>query len=223
MKNKIYSGLICSCLLSILFIGAAYAKDNLEDALQKKYQQINTMKAEFSQSLSHRESGSVEKRQGTLFFEKPLKVRWETKAPHAEMLLITDKEIWNYLPDEEVAYKYKPELMQDMRTLIEVITGQAKLDEDFEVKPLGKQKGLTVLHLFPYEPTPEMVEAVVGIDEKTMLIKKASIVDFYGNINTMEFGVIELNIKLDSGTFSFTPPKDIDVEDGSKRVSQAFN
>ncbi len=217
MKNNFFV-LICCCVCSIFLMGIAYASNNLEDNLQKKYQQINSLKAEFSQSLTHRESGSVEKRQGTIIFEKPLKVRWETKAPHAELLLITPKEIWNYLPDEEVAYKYQPDLMQDMRTLIEVITGQAKLDEDFEVKKLGKQGALTVLHLFPYEPKPEMVEAVIGIDEQSMLIKKASVVDFYGNVNTLEFNTIELNAKLGANVFSFTPPEGIDVEDGSKRI-----
>ncbi len=215
-KNNFYT-IICCCLLSVLFLDVSYAQANLAENLQSKYQNIQTLKANFSQNLTHRESGSVEKRQGTIIFEKPLKVRWETKSPHAEMLLINPQEIWNYLPDEEVAYKYQPDLMQDMRTLIEVITGQAKLDEDFEVKKLGKEGDLTVLHLFPYEPKPEMVEAVIGIDEQSMLIKKASVVDFYGNINTLQFDKIELNSKLNDDVFSFTPPEGIDVEDGSKR------
>ncbi len=217
MQKYSFCSIYCVMLCVFLLCGTAHAASSLEDDLQKKYQQINTMQTTFAQSLVHRESGSVEERKGTLIFQKPLNVRWETNDPHAELLLITDKVIWNYLPDEEVAYKYKPNLMQDMQTLIEVITGQAKLDEDFEVNKMGEKDGLAILHLLPYEPTPEMVEAVVGIDAKTLLIKKASIIDFYGNMNTMEFTSIKTNITLDKDVFNFTPPKGIDVEEGGSR------
>ena len=47
----------------------------------------------------------VQKRSGTIAFKRPLLVRWETSAPHAELLMVTDREIWNYLPDEELAYR----------------------------------------------------------------------------------------------------------------------
>ncbi len=206
-------------LLSFILINDAKAVSNLEDELQKKYQNINSLHTTFTQKLTHKESGSVEQRNGTLSFQKPLNVRWETQNPYPELLLITDKVIWNYLPDEEIAYKYKPNLMQDIQALVEVITGQAKLGEDFEVKHVGKEGELTVLQLFPYEPKPEMVEAIIGIDTKNMLIKKASIVDFYGNINTMQFTSIKINSGINKNTFSFTPPKGIDVEDGSSRVN----
>ncbi len=213
MKNYFIHFILLLCFMLTSPAQAA----NIEDELQKKYKQINTMQTKFNQKLTHRESGSVERREGTLIFQKPLNVRWETKDPNAELLLITDKIIWNYLPDEEVAYKYEPNLMQDMQALLEVITGQAKLGEDFEVRTIGKEGELTVLQLLPYEPKPEMVEAIIGIDTKNMLIKKASIVDFYGNINTLEFTSIETNIKVAKDVFNFTPPKGIDVEDGSNR------
>ncbi len=217
MYNKKFRFFLLCIFFSIWMSDTVFAAGNIEADLQIKYQQMKNMKTEFNQSLTHRESGTVQKRQGTFIFEKPLNVRWETKDPHAEMLFINSKEIWNYIPDEEIAYRYKPDLMQDMQTLIEIITGQAKLGEDFEVREVGKEGELTVLSLLPYEPTPEMSEAVIGIDTKDMLIKKASIIDFYGNINTMQFTSIEINLNLAKDVFSFTPPEGIDVEEGRLR------
>lgn len=49
--------------------------------MQKKYESMQSFTAEFTQRLVHQESGSEETRQGTLAFQKPLRVRWETKAP----------------------------------------------------------------------------------------------------------------------------------------------
>ena len=40
--------------------------------------------AEFEQKLTHKESGAVETRYGTLHFKKPLLIRWETKKPIKE-------------------------------------------------------------------------------------------------------------------------------------------
>ena len=192
---------------------SAAAAPKLETELQKNYEQIKGFKASFTQRLTHRESGSVEERKGTLLFQKPLLVRWETAKPHAEVLIVTPREIWDYLPDEEVAYRYAPQLVQDSRSLIQVITGQARLDEDFSIKAEGEEQGLSKLRLYPKDPTPELVEAVIWVDAKARLIRKALIVDFYGNTNEVAFSELTPNATLPTNSFSFTPPKGVEVED----------
>lgn len=201
--------LLCGALL---WTPAQAAPQGLEEGLQKNYERMQSFKAAFTQKLLHKESGSVEERKGTLLFKKPLQVRWETAAPHQELLIITDKEIWDYLPDEEVVYRYSPELVQDSRSLIQVITGQARLDEDFSVKAMGAENNLQKLQLYPKEPTPQMVEATIWVDAKK-LIRKAVIVDFYGNTNEVTFTELVPDASLPTGTFAFTPPKGVEVED----------
>ncbi len=208
-------------VICLLLLAMPAQANTLESEIQKKYQTISNMKTQFTQSLVHRESGAVQQRQGELLFQKPLSVRWETKTPHAELLVINDKEIWNYLPEEEVAYRYTKDLVQGSQALIEVITGQAQLNKDFSVQNLGQGEKdtahLTILDLFPHEPTPDMVEARIWVDDKTKLIRKARITDFYGNTNELAFTSIETNVTLSKNTFDFTPPEGVDVEEGSKQ------
>lgn len=208
------------CLTLMLLSTAPALAAGLEAELQKNYEQIKAFKATFTQKLTHKESGSVEERQGTLLFQKPLLVRWETAKPHAELLVITPKEIWDYLPDEELAYRYPPQLVQDSRSLIQVITGQARLDQDFTVKAQGEEQGLQKLTLFPKDPTPELVEAVIWVDAKAKLIRKAVITDFYGNTNEVAFSAITPNISHAASAFTFTPPKGVEVEDRMDREVQ---
>ncbi len=189
---------------------------SLEAEIQKKYKEIKTIKTTFQQTLDHKESGSVQKRTGTLFFQKPFLVRWETKEPNPELLLIGSKIVWNYLPDEEVAYKYTPDIVEGSRPLVQVITGQAQLNKDFSVKNMGKDAGYTKLHLYPNDPTPQMVEASIWVD-KNNIIRKASIIDFYGNSNTLHFTAVQTNVTFPKNTFSFKPPKDVDVENGMRK------
>ena len=204
------AGTFFCALLCAPFLALA---SNLTDLIQQRYDKLNSFSASFEQTLTHKESGSVEKRQGTLLFQKPLLIRWQTAKPHAETLVVTAKEIWDYLPDEEVAYRYPPSLAKDSRSIIQVITGQAVLTKDFEVKDEGLENGLAKLRLYHKEPAPQMVEALIWVEPGSGYIRRASIVDFYGNINDVRF----IEFKPDTGPkasdFSFTPPKGVEVED----------
>jgi len=210
------------CMLSFLLLpqaAVAAAKPQLNAVVkevQRVYGAMDAFQATFTQKLSHQESGSFEMRNGTLLFKKPLFVRWESVKPNAELLVINSREIWNYLPDETIAYRYAPELAKDSRTLIRVITGQARLDQDFFVEEDGKEDGLLRLRLHPLEPTQQMVEAGIWVDPASYLIKKAIVVDFYGNSNEVTFTGLNTKLKLAENSFDFTPPKDATVEDRRK-------
>ncbi|MCL2122504.1 MAG: outer membrane lipoprotein carrier protein LolA [Desulfovibrionaceae bacterium] len=208
-------------LMLILFPQAAFAAakpqiNTVVKNLQRVYGAIDAFQANFTQKLIHRESGSFEMRSGTLLFKKPLFVRWETAKPNAELLMINNREIWNYLPEEKLAYRYAPELAQDSRTLIRVVTGQARLDQDFVVEEDGKEDGLLRLRLYPLEPTQQMVEAGIWLDPAAHLIKKAIIVDFFGNSNEVTFTGLNTKLKLEEKSFDFAPPKGVAVEDRRK-------
>ena len=151
-------------------------------------------------------------------FKKPLFVRWETAAPNAELLLVNDREIWNYLPDEELAYRYSREIAEDSRSVIQVITGQSSLDKDFDVQNIDSEKGgLLHLVLFPKEPSTEMTEVQLWIEQSSGLIRRARIMDFYGNTNDIELVKIKAGAAVADSDFKFTPPEGVEVEDHIER------
>ncbi len=199
------------CLIMTSF--ATAQNTDMAAAIQARYEKLGSFAADFDQTLTHKESGAVEKRQGKLLFKKPLLIRWQTVSPHEETLVVTGKEIWNYIPEEEVAYRYPPSLVQDSRSIIQVITGQAALTKDFDVKAEGREDGLSKLRLFPKEPAPQMVEAVIWVEPDTGYIRRASILDFYGNSNEVRFNRFSPDVSIKASEFSFTPPKGVDVED----------
>lgn len=198
--------------LVLLAASAAQAAD-IAASIQARYEKLRTFSATFEQTLTHKESGSVEKRQGSLLFQKPLLIRWQTDKPHEETLVVTNKEIWDYLADEEIVYRYPLQLVRDSRTIIQVITGQAALNKDFDVKEAGRENGLTKLHLYPKEPAPQMVEALLWVEPATGYIQRASIIDFYGNSNDVRFTQFKPDASFKASDFTFTAPKGVEVED----------
>ncbi|MDR1855606.1 MAG: outer membrane lipoprotein chaperone LolA [Desulfovibrio sp.] len=204
---------------TILFLAVPVASPGASDIaarMQRTYSETSTFTADFEQTLTHRESGAVEKRQGSLQFRKPMLVRWETVKPARELLTVTPKEVWNYLPDEEVAYRYPLSVVQDSRSIIQVLTGQAALTKDFDVKEKGSEAGTTTLLLYPKEPSTQLVEARLTIETSTGFIQRAVLADFYGNLNDVRFTRLVPNASLPASAFTFTPPKGVEVEDRSK-------
>ncbi|WP_374279487.1 outer membrane lipoprotein chaperone LolA [Desulfovibrio sp.] len=216
---RIKSIYILAAGLVLMAATAAQASD-IATTIQARYEKLRTFSATFEQTLTHKESGSVEKRQGNLLFQKPLLIRWQTDKPHEETLVVTNKEIWDYLADEEIAYRYPLELVRDSRTIIQVITGQAALTKDFDVKEAGTENGLAKLHLYPKEAAPQMVEALLWVEPATGYIRRASIIDFYGNSNDVRFTQFKPDTSLKASDFTFTAPKGVEVEDRIDRKVQ---
>lgn len=216
---RVFWGVLIVTFFVVCWEMAASAAD-MAFRIKARYDDLQAFSATFEQILVHKESGSKEKRQGRLLFQKPLRIRWQTEKPHEETLVVTAKEIWDYLPDDGVAYRYPRDLVQDSRSIIQVVTGQAALTKDFDVKNEGEEKGLVKLRLYPKEPTSQMVEARLWVDPITAFIRRASIVDFYGNINEVRFIRFQPDVAVKSADFVFIPPKGVEVEDRTDSTVQ---
>lgn len=214
---------LAACSLIVISIAtaafSASADNALIDRIRQHSDKIRSFSSGFEQALSHKESGSTEKRKGRILFQKPMLIRWQTAKPHEETLVINEKEIWDYLPDEEVAYRYSPDLVKDSRGIIQVLTGQAALTKDFDVKPSGNEGPYTKLTLYPHEPTTQMVEAAIWVDPQTGAVHRAKITDFYGNTNDVRLTDFQADTKTAKKDFQFVPPKGIEIEDRMEQGS----
>ena len=216
MTLRILCGLALALLLALPRADAAGQEDMLKKT-QSAYAAMQTFRAEFTQKLTQRETGTMQQRTGTIIFKKPLFVRWETAAPNAELLVVNDKEIWNYLPDEELAYRYSRSLADDSRSIIQVITGQSPLDRDFDVQDRAQDGRLLRLTLYPKEASTEMTQVRLWLEQSTGLIRRAVIIDFYGNTNDIELVAIKPGASVSDADFRFEPPGGVEVEDHIER------
>jgi len=220
----------CACTLALMLacispLGVqAAAQDTLASAVQKRYATIDALTATFTQTLTHQESDSKEVRQGILSFKKPRLLRFETEAPYAQCIIANDELIWDYLPDESVAYQYALSMLEESASIYNVMTGQSRFDTDFVVQEEADDGAWRVLVLFPNEPSTQFIEAKLWIHAKTYLMERVIITDFYGNTNEVRFKNIRINPVLPASTFVFTPPPGVDVEDtrGDAEIGDSF-
>lgn len=194
---------------------------NIIENMQARYDAMQSMTASFRQELRHRDSGSGQINDGILQWRKPLLVRWEVLGANAEIFVVGQDSIWNYFPDEELAYIYPLNLVENSMDIIKVVTGQSTLKEDFSVIDEGVEKGedgrnLARLHLYPHEPAQNFTEAVLWLDTKNFLIDRVLIYDFYGNENDVAFQNIVPDAPVADDAISFTPPEGTEILDQRK-------
>ena len=207
--------LISIAILSLLLAGTAQA-NSLADAIQKRYDSMQSFQADFQQELSNAASGSVEKRSGKIWFKQPSLVRWETQKPEKELLVVGQSAVWNYFEGDKMAMKYRSNQVFNSKTMIRFLSGKANLKEDFKIEDQGTDGGLTKLRLLPKEPEPTMVLAYIWVDPKTSVLGKVLIVDFFGNGNQVTLIGLTSDKRPDAKLFEFTPPAGTQVKDNTK-------
>ncbi len=194
------------------------ASSEITAQLQKKYQEIETLKTKFTQKLINAASGESEKRTGMIAFKRPKYIYWETKTPEKELLIVNKEFVWQYFSTEQIAYKYSIQDVFQSKTLLQFITGEVNLSKDFNItqKESSNKKNWIKLKLIPKEPDPSLVKAYIWIDEKNVLLRKIWIEDYFGNENKIVFEDIKINQSLSLDLFSFEPPDSVEVIDNRR-------
>ncbi|OBQ45835.1 outer membrane lipoprotein chaperone LolA [Halodesulfovibrio spirochaetisodalis] len=210
MNQKITTSLLTLCLLCL---SAGFANAGIE-TLAQSYGKAETITANFVQTLIHKDSGSKEVRTGSFVIKRPQLVRWVTNRPSSELLVVNKTAVWNYLKDEEVVYKYPLDLADESQNALRFLLGESNVENDFFVED-GEEKGSYLL--VPKEPTANLTEATIWINDENGVITRLRIVDFYGNINDISFKNVEFNKPVNDSVFDFTPPEGVDVEDNTKK------
>ena len=194
----------------ILSATSSWADDGTLARIQRQYESIESFQAEFVQELSVAASREIDERHGKLFYRQPGLIRWETISPERELLIVGPEEVWNYFEEEEIAYRYAVEDVLGSAMVLRILSGQARLDEDFITEEdLSDDSEFRMIQLRPRNPEPNLVQATIWIDPDTFLLRRIRAVDFYGNTNQVELENLRLNPEFDPDLFDFTPPEGV--------------
>ncbi|MFP4236910.1 MAG: LolA family protein [Desulfonatronovibrio sp.] len=209
MNCKISAFTLAACMLFLSAAGVVHASD-VAKRLQKHYETIESFQAGFVQILTNASTKEQEERVGSVSFQKPLNVRWESTSPEEELLLIDQDTVLNYFPQENALYRYETDEVLTSRNMIRFISGQARLTQDFQVEDQDMEHGLHKIKLIPKNPEPDLVMAYIWSDDEGMM-RRILLVDFFGNGNELRLKDIELNPEFEKDFFSFEPPEDVEV------------
>jgi len=185
-------------------------------AVDVHYNHLRSLQTEFTEV--YRGSGMDRTETGTLWLKKPGKMRWEYRSPEEKLFISDGKDAWFYVPDDRQARKTPAKRLEDIRSPLEFLLGNTKLEKELQglslapdVTPL--EPGNMVLRGVPHAMADRVSEIVLEVTPDYR-IARIVIQEVDGALTEYRFGDMKENVAIANGRFKFTPPPGTETVEG---------
>jgi outer membrane lipoprotein carrier protein len=184
----------------------------------EKYSGVKTLSARFRQEVPLENVGVVRKAAGKVYFRRPLRMRWDYRAP-GEQLFLADGEYFYFRPpDSTQVFRRKiDEGALGGRIPLLLLFGKGDITEHFRVEeatPL-EGRGKTALRLVPKgDGAPEVRRIDLVVDDAGLAIREIHLYDRLGGSNHLYLEDIVVDPVLPADLFRFRESPGVEVVDG---------
>jgi outer membrane lipoprotein carrier protein len=146
---------------------------------------------------------------GTVQLQAPRLFRWEYVSPFPNLIVADGDHIWIYDPDlEQVTVRQQS--LEEQNSPLAVLIDPGELDRQFHAKDAGTAEGLEWVELTPKKADDAPFErARLGMGAQGLA--RMELFDGLGQRTVMAFQGWKRNPAFAKGTFTFVPPKGVDV------------
>ena len=189
--------------------------DQLEtvNAIQKNYELVLTLKANFEQKAFVKMLNRTEITRGTVQIKKPGKMKWVYSSPDPQVLISDQKNLWLYAPEEEEVTKIPIESVYSSNTPALFLAGQGVLTDIFNVVQVLTEKDKFVAVFTPKEVENSLSRLVLRANKNNYQITGATVYDKLGNKTSIKFRSIRINEKIPESVFNFEVPAGVEIQD----------
>jgi outer membrane lipoprotein carrier protein len=190
----------------LFFAGGAQASS--VERFQTFLRTTQSAQAGFEQKVYDRANKLVQSSTGTFAFQRPGKFRWTYAKPYSQLIVGDGAKVWIW--DEDLNQVTVRRMARAIgSTPAALLAGAADVAQAFVLEDLGTREGLEWLEARPRvkESGFERIRlgmGVAGVEAMEML-------DPFGQTTLLRFANFTRNPKLESGAFTFIPPKGADV------------
>ncbi len=199
--------------------GAAWAASDEQvalDAIQKRYEEVESFKARFVQKSYVKMMNQTVEARGDVQIKKPGKMKWIYNAPDPQVLVSNHKILWLYVPEDKQVTKVPVKSIYSSNTPALFLAGKGKLTESFNVSKVSRGENVTRVLLIPKHPDNSVERLVLFADNKNYQIVGSSVYDKLGNKTEIQFSDIHTNMAISDDQFQFEIPKGVELLDYSE-------
>lgn len=214
MQKNVRSMLVA---LSLLTLSAAHAQtevttDSGYDTLDRFFNGLQTLQADFAQSVQDSRGQITDKSTGKLLIRKPGKFRWDYAKPNAQTIVSDGQRIWLYDPELEQVTIRRADLTLN-GTPAMLLSGDGRLRDSFEIEHVENRDGMMVINLAPKRADTDfkLVQIALRKDELVAM----SLTDKLGQTTLLQFQQFKRNAMVADSQFKFVPPNGVDVIDST--------
>jgi outer membrane lipoprotein carrier protein len=186
--------------------------DSGYEQLNRFFKGLQTLQAEFVQTVKDSRGNATDQSAGKLAIKKPGKFRWDYARPNAQTIVSDGKRIWLYDPELEQVTIRRADLSLN-GTPAMLLSGEGDLRDSFVVEHVEQRDGMTVINLSPKRADTDFKLLQVALNKGQLTAM--SLTDKLSQTTLLEFKQLKRNTTVAESQFIFNVPKGVDVIDNS--------
>jgi len=194
----------------MLFVTASYAESESNDHLNRFLGNMQTLEANFKQTLVDDQGIELENSNGMVFLHRPDKFRWDYKHPYTQTIVTNGELLWFYDEDLEQV-TIRDVSSSSKNTPAAILSSYEDIDKQFVIIDMGIIEEYDWVELTPRDVESQYDSIRLGFnkDKLGMMV----MFDNLGQVTRIDFTEEVINKKLDDSMFNFEPPQGIDIID----------
>jgi outer membrane lipoprotein carrier protein len=183
-----------------------------EQRLNRFYQHVKSMRADFIQKIVSETRPDVQKSQGVLEMQRPGKFRWNYSAPYAQQIVADGKRLWIYDVEMEQVI-VKPLGLALGNTPAVLLSGGTDITDKFTVTQITENrdsdKSLYWVQLVPKDENAGFEKLLLAFSGDKIQIMELK--DAFGQVTRLTFSNMQINPHINPADFDFDVPPGVDV------------
>ncbi len=177
---------------------------------------LRSLQGEFVQHATNRATHTTQEAMGSVWIERPARVRWHYTRPAVQDVLIDGERMWVYSKELEQVVVRRMQPGELARTPLAFLAGLASLDDLYrmEVLPAGDHPEELRLLLTPKEKGARFQSVSLRLNRDDLTLLGMEVVDTMGNLTAIAFHGLKLNQPVDPAHFALNLPE------GTQRIEQ---
>ena len=197
-------------LLVFALCATAVANATPREDFAHHTQGLKGLDGHFEQKVFEASGKLKEDSTGSVALSAPRLFRWEYLKPNPQLIVADGDHVWVYDPDlEQVTVKNQGS--EEQQSPLTVLIDPTELDRRYVVGDAGTHDGLKWISLAPKtkDDDSEFKVAMLGFNGDDL--QQMKLTDNLGQRTEIAFSDWRRNPSLAKGTFTFTPPKGVDI------------
>jgi outer membrane lipoprotein carrier protein len=200
-------------LLSVPTFAGDQKPGDIASRVDKFYNSLNSLKADFSQSYSG--GGMRRTESGTLWLKQPGKMRWEYRQPVIKFFVTDGHTAWFYATGDQQASKSPLKKLDDLRTPLRYLLGKTRLNKEFDGLSLApdarpSQPGNVVLRGVPKGMNDRISQVLLEINQNNQIVRLV-IEEVDGAVTEFRFSNIQANATAADSLFKSPVPPGVTI------------
>jgi len=200
-------------IILIFWLVAPVSASPASDQLNSFFEEVTSMRADFTQTIISKTRSNAEESKGTLLMQRPGKFRWDYVAPYEQQIVADGSKLWIYdIEMEQVIVKPLDLVLGNTPAVL--LSGNAAVTDKFIVTKVPTKiddNSLFWLELLPKDKDAGFQQLLLAFSNNELKIMELK--DAFEQVTRISFSNMQRNPDIDALKFQFKVPAGVDVID----------